>query len=326
MGIIFKNYAQNINYSQFLASGVHISPTFVAHKNRHSAGVINRNQWYNLNSKFSFTQVDANFAINSPDRHLGGLGIQFENDLTGAGLTKQAIYLNAAVNVPLDKMNNLYFGIKAGGVFYAVNTEDISTGGDYVPGVGDGNTGQYDFQDQKNGLDLGFGLSYQFNIDKTTDAPVYILAGASLLHFYNPYSGEEGNSLFDSQVYFANLMFLATENIEVGPVFLYDNYIPGVSYAQYGLAGTYKFNNDSDGNFIIPSFVSLYAYYNSSKSAIPELRLGNRYYNLGLSTDLYFNELQSYRTYEISLRISFGKLKSGGNKPVNTTPRYQYSN
>lgn len=326
-GIIFKNYAQNLNYSQFIASGVHISPTFVAHKNRHSVGIINRNQWFNLNSKFTFTQADANFAINTNNRHIGGVGLQFENDITGdLKYTQQAIYLNMAYDLTLDDLNEIFFGVKIGGLFYSVNTDNISTGGDYIPGIGDGNLDEDLPQQPKNGLDMGFGLTYQLNSEKTSDAPVYMLAGVSLLNTYNPYSDREGNSTFGNYIAFANLQYLASEKTEFGPVVVLDTYTGGETFIQYGLSGTYKLNNDSDENVFAPSFFSLFAYYNTGKAMVPELRVGNRYYNLGLSTDLYLGDLKTYRTYEISLRISFGKLKTGSNKVINNTPRYQHTN
>ncbi|MBS9464023.1 type IX secretion system membrane protein PorP/SprF [Flagellimonas sp. 389] len=103
---------QDAQYTQYMYNTISINPAYAGSRGVLSIAALHRSQWVGLDGAPTTQTLN----VHSPVSERVGLGLSIVNDEIGNG-TNQDTYFDAhfSYTVPLSPMENLSFGIKAGG-------------------------------------------------------------------------------------------------------------------------------------------------------------------------------------------------------------------
>lgn len=191
-------HAQSPVFSQYYASSLYLNPALSGLEKDIYFGMNYRSQWSNLGLPFSTFQFSFIKPLVKPGvhvKHLGGFGVSFLNDVTGANkeFTTQSITVSGAYNFHLTRYGNniLSVGLQAGAMQQRIDYENLEWSTQYSPGVGfDGSlTGESGFNSRVFSPVLNAGLMWFYTTrGKLSFRSTSIFNGISVSNLIRPNS------------------------------------------------------------------------------------------------------------------------------------------
>lgn len=311
--------SQDIHFSQFNSSPLNLNPALTGFFTRKHRFVLNhKSQWSSVTIPYQ------TFSASYDTRFL--LGKRKRNDMIGAGITlyrDQAgdsdfgtLQANLSVSFlkGLNNFNNhfLSFGVQTGAAQRSLNFNNLTfddqfNGDQYDPYL---TTGQKLSTDNFIYLDLSFGIHWFYQLKKRLN----FSAGIAAFHLNKP-----SQSHLDNQNIILNPRYLihgkaqikVIDKIDLVPTFQLMNQ---GEYYEYLLGSMVKFIINEDEDDFVSVNLGLYMRYNDAGIAM--LGMDYKRFNLGISYDINYSDLQNASDlrggFEFSVIYLFGKNSKKG--------------
>jgi type IX secretion system PorP/SprF family membrane protein len=300
-----KLYAQDIHFSQFEKSPLHINPAYTGMFEGNWRFANNyRNQWSAVGIPYKTISAGVDKPFPLVNRQHIGAGIYFVNDHSGAAvLTSNKVYISASYHTEISG-HKLGAGIQAGYVLNTFSMDPLTLPGQYNP-----NTGYFDsdmpnylevWDENINYPDINLGISWSKRFGEIT--PV---AGLSAYHINNPsvtFLRDDEASLPLRFAFNAYSTINLTEQWYVRPDVFTSFTTKASNYLVSGVAG-YNFPIE----FILDKVyagVGLRTQFHSTDAAIVKFGVGMMGFDLGISYDMNISALHKATNFKGAFELS----------------------
>ncbi|MBI4646662.1 MAG: PorP/SprF family type IX secretion system membrane protein [Bacteroidia bacterium] len=302
-----KGYAQDIHFSQFLASPLLLNPAITGNIKGNINVVTNyRNQWLSITNPYQTYSLAGNINFKSlygSTNSFPGIGLVIFRDQAGdAKFARTQAEMSFAYHIDLNNRNSLSAGLQGGLVQRSIDRSALKWDSQY-----DGTAHNPDLQGEETALfpskaflDMGFGMVWSFftnDRNMVSNDGVYFTGGIALLHLagtnqslYDVYETRTRENIKMTGHGNASISIPQT-NMAIQPALLYTSQ-SSVSEIIGGILFRYRLREASKyTGFIKGSAFSVGAYSRWNDAIIPMFKLEIANWAFGFSYDINTSSL-----------------------------------
>jgi type IX secretion system PorP/SprF family membrane protein len=319
----FKAEAQDPVFSQYYNAPVYLNPALVGDEDEMLINFNYRSQWSALHQPYSTAQTSFIYPFyrdidKQPVSQLGGLGVSIFNDIAGVNREFRTIGGSAsfAYNLPLNRQNQISFGIKTSVINVRIDGSDSQWGSQYIPGVGfnpgDNPADQQNFEN-KTVLSLTPGAFWRYRTKNNSDLIQTAFSGLAVEHLNAPNAAN-----LDGQTdrmplvykYHGGMVFGINEqfNLSANVLTLFSDKL---NQTNVGAFLSYLLASQGQG-LLSNSILRLGTWHRWDDSFILSTEFITNRFQVGFSYDWNVTSLNNFQggvgAYEVSLGLRFNRI------------------